>query len=152
MKIQHQLDNHDMEPAVLEREWVITIDTPQAGVEAVTYALGKKLPLKQGPYDHCIFVRENGYQMFRALKGSHAGAEGTVQKTAAAQIIISIPIDLEILNNAFDVIFAVHVNEEPTIRVSEQWASRSKLLDDKDNPNRYWNRPDAKQLHGESVD
>jgi hypothetical protein len=30
--------------------------------------------------------------------------------------------------------------------------SRSKFLDDKDNPNRYWNRPDAEQLHGEAVD
>lgn len=34
-----------------------------------------------------------------------------------------------------------HVNEEPTIRVTGAWGCRSKRLDDKDNPNRYWNRP-----------
>ena len=45
----------------------------------------------------------------------------------------------------------MHVNEEPTIRVTEAWGCRSKLLDDKDNPNRYWNRPDAATLHGKSV-
>lgn len=146
----HQLDGFDMTPASLEREWVVTIDTPTGGVEPVLEALGKELPLVQGPYDNCMYVRENGYQRFRALEGSHAGAEGTTQKTAAQQIVFSLPCDPELLRRAFDVIFAVHVNEEPTIRVTEAWGSRSKMLDDKDNPNRYWNRPDARELHGES--
>ena len=148
---RHELDGFDMTPASLEREWVITVDTPTGGVPPVLDALGKELPLVQGPYDNCMFVRENGYQRFRALEGSHAGAEGTVQQTPAQQIVFSIPPDPAILRKAFDVIFAVHVNEEPTIRVEEVWGSRSKLLDDKDNPNRYWNRSDADALHGKSV-
>ncbi len=96
-------------------------------------------------------MRENGYQRFRALAGSHAGAEGTVQQTPASQIVFSIAQDKQLLTKAFEVIFAVHVNEEPTIRVEAAWGCRSKLLDDNDNPNRYWNRPDADELHGESV-
>jgi len=148
---QHELDDFDTTPATLEREWVITVDTPTGGVPPVLEALGKELPLVQGPYDNCMFVRENGYQQFRALKGSHAGAEGTIQQTPAQQIVFSIPPDQDLLRKAFDVIFAVHVNEEPTIRVEEVWGSRSKLLDDKDNPNRYWNRRDADSLHGKSV-
>lgn len=151
MMATHVLDDFDMTPAVLEREWVVTIDTPTGGVEPVLAALGAELPLTQGPYDNCMFVRENGYQRFRAMEGSHAGAEGTIQKTPAQQIVFSLPCDPDLLRKAFDVIFAVHVNEEPTIRVEEVWGSRSKLLDDKDNPNRYWNRPDADQLHGDSV-
>lgn len=147
----HELDDHDMTPAVLEREWVLTIDTPTGGVEPVLVALGKHLPLTQGPYDNCMFVRENGYQRFRALEGAHAGAEGTIQQTPASQIVVSLPPDPALLSKAFDIIFAVHVNEEPTIRVTEEWGSRSKLLDDKDNPNRYWNRPDADALHGKAV-
>ncbi|MDW3222794.1 MAG: hypothetical protein R8G34_07895 [Paracoccaceae bacterium] len=150
-KTEHELDGFDMAPAVLEREWVVTIDTPTGGVEAVVAALGNALPLTQGPYDNCMFVREAGYQRFRAMEGSHAGAEGTIQNTAAQQIVFSLPCDPALLRKAFNVIFAVHVNEEPTIRVEEIWGSRSKLLDDKDNPNRYWNRPDAEQLHGDSV-
>ena len=145
------LDEYDMAPATLEREWKITIDTPQGGVEPVLAALEKDLSIVQGPYDCCTFVRDNGYQRFRALQGSHAGAEGTVQQTPASQIVFSIPQDKELLSKAFGVIFAVHVNEEPTIRVEEAWGCRSKLLDDKDNPNRYWNRPDADELHGKSV-
>ena len=151
MMARHELDGFDMAPASLEREWVITVDTPTGGVPPVLDALGKELPLIQGPYDNCLFVRENGYQRFRALEGSHAGAEGTIQHTPAQQIVFSIPPDPALLRKAFDVIFAVHVNEEPTIRVEEVWGSRSKLLDDKDNPNRYWNRADADTLHGKAI-
>ncbi len=147
----HQLDNFDMKPAILEREWVVTVDTPLGGVEIVQEALGNQLPLVQGPYDNCMYVRESGYQRFRALKGSHAGDEGTIQQTPAAQIIFSLPCDVALLRKAFEIIFAVHVNEEPTIRVAEVWGARSRFLDDKDNPNRYWNRADAEKLHGESV-
>ncbi|MGI9303601.1 MAG: hypothetical protein ACR2RB_13005 [Gammaproteobacteria bacterium] len=152
MTSEHALDGFDMTPATLEREWVITVDTPNGGVQPVLDALGEELPLVQGPYDNCMFVRESGYQRFRALEGSHAGAEGTVQQTPASQIVFSLPPDQDLLRRAFDVIFAVHVNEEPTIRVEEVWGCRSKLLDDKDNPNRYWNRPDADKLHGDSVE
>lgn len=148
---KHELDCFDTKPAMLEREWVVTVDTPIGGVESVAEAVGRELPLVQGPYDNCLYVRHNGFQRFRALDGSHAGAEGTVQETPAAQIVFSIPPDPALLAKAFEVIFAAHVNEEPTIRVAEVWGSRSKLLDDKDNPNRYWNRPDAAELHGRAV-
>lgn len=152
MTATHLLDGFDMAPATLEREWVVTIDTPISGVDAVLSALGAQLPLVQGPYDNCMFVRENGYQRFRALEGAHAGAEGTIQQTAASQIVFSIPPDPKLLNKAFEVIFAAHVNEEPTIRVEQVWGCRSKLLDDKDNPNRYWNKRDADAIHGSVVE
>lgn len=148
---KHELDGINMTPASLEREWVVTIDTPTGGVELLLEALGRELPLVQGPYDYCMYVRENGYQQFRSLEGSHAGAEGTIQRTPASQIVFSISPDQTLLRKSFDVIFAVHVNEEPTIRVQEAWGCRSKLLDNNDNPNRYWNRSDAERLHGVAV-
>ncbi len=148
----HTLNDLDMPAAMLEREWIVTVDTPLGGVDEVRGALGRELPLVQGPYDTCMFVREAGYQTFRALEGSHAGAEEVVQKTPAAQIVFSLPCDIDLLRHAFAVIFAHHVNEEPTIRVVEAWGSRSKLLDDKDNPHRYWNRADAAALHGHAIE
>ncbi len=146
-----ELDGLDLAPTVLERELVITIDTPVAGVEPLLKALGEGLPLRQGPYDNCLYVREGGFQQFRALEGSHAGDEGTIQRTAAAQVVFSMPDDADLLRTAFDVIFAAHVNEEPTIRVTEAWGSRSKLLD-ADNPNRYWNQPNAEEIHGDAIE
>lgn len=141
----------DLAPASLEREWVVTIDTPTGGVDQVIAALGEHIPLVQGPYDNCVYVRQGGYQQFRALQGSHAGDEGTLQRTAASQIEFSIPADDGLLSRVFDVVFAAHVNEEPTVRIHEAFGSRSKLLDDTNNPNRYWNRPDAAELHGNAM-
>ena len=146
----HELDNLDLNPTVLTRQWLITIDTPIGGVDQVVKALGAQLPLQWGPYDNSMYINESGKQRFRAMEGSYAGAEGTIQETAASQIVIAIPPDQQMLSKTFDVIFEVHVNEEPGIVVEEVWASRSKLLD-KDNPNRYWNREDADQVHGQNV-
>ncbi len=146
----HILDEVDLGPALLQLEWRITIQCPTAGVEVLTEALGRDLPLRQGPYDNCLYVRRNGYQQFRALEGSYAGDEGTIQTTESSEIIFTIAADPEILKLAFNVIFTCGVQEDPTVSVEEIWGSRSKYLDDKDNPNRYWNRPDADEIHGSS--
>lgn len=90
-------------------------------------------------------------QRFRCLEGSHAGDEGTIQQTAASQIVVSIPQEMALLQHLFESVFKHHVNEEPTIRIQEVFGSRSKLLDDKENPNRYWNRADTDTLHGQSI-
>lgn len=147
----HELDNLDMNPARLEREWVISIETPVAGVDPVLTALGERIGLVQGAYDNCAFVSSTGQQRFRAREGSHAGEEDSVQSTATAEIRFSIPADITLLKKVFDVTFDTHVQEEPTIRVHEAWGSRSKYLNDKDNPNRYWNRPNAAEIHGSPV-
>ena len=139
----------ELKPTALIRQWQITIDTPIGGVDQVVTALGENIPLVWGPYDNTMYINESGKQRFRALEGSHAGNEGTVQQTAASQIVIFIPPDEKLLAQTFDVIFDVHVNEEPGIIVEEVWASRSKVIG-QDNPNRYWNRDDSQQMHGEA--
>ena len=146
----HILNELDLGPAFLQPEWRLTIQCPTAGVEVLKKALGRDLPLRQGAYDNCLYVRENGYQQFRALEGSHAGYEGTIQTTKASEIVFTIAADPETLKLAFEIIFTCGVQEDPTVSVEEVWGSRSKYLDDKDNPNRYWNRPDADEIHGTS--
>jgi len=145
-----QLSNLDLESAVLETELKITIQCPTGGVPVLLKELGNQLPLVQGAYDNCLYVRENGYQRFRALEGAHAGNEGTIQTTQAEEIVFTIPEDQTLLKKAFEVIFQYGVNEDPTVHVEKIWGSRSKYLDDKDNSNRYWNRADAAELHGTS--
>lgn len=146
------LNRLDVGAAVLHEEWMVTIDIPDGGVPELLLALETHVPMCQGPYDCCSFVRASGQQRFRALKGSHAGAEGTIQTTSASQIVFSIPPDEALLRDVFNTIFDFHVNEEPTVRVQVLWGSRSKFIDDKDNPNRYWNRSDAHTLHGEATE
>ena len=144
------LDSIDLAVAALEREWRITIQCPAGGVAGLLDNLGSHLPLRQGAYDNCLYVRQNGYQRFRALEGSHAGNEGTIQTTQSNEIVFTIPSDTSLLNRALEVIFKFGVQEDPTIHVEQIWGSRSKYLEDKDNHNRYWNRPDADEIHGSS--
>ena len=141
----------DLGPAVITAEWLVTIDPPLAGINSVLEGLEEDLSITQGPYDCCSYINGEGTQRFRCLEGSHAGAEGTIQETDASQIAVSIPQDMDLLQRLFESVFRHHVNEEPTIRVQETFGSRSKLSDDRDNPNRYWNRADAGAIHGRSV-
>lgn len=146
----HCLASFETEYASLAPEWVIRIQTPVDGVDAVIDALtqAEEIPLKQGAYDKCLYVTAAGFQRFRALEGSHAGVEDGIRNTSAVEITFSIPPDPVMLRNLFETVFTVHCNEEPTVHVQEIWGSRSKYIDDKDNPNRYWNRPDADKIHG----
>lgn len=145
---QHCLDSFESESANLAREWLVKIQAPIDGVDPVLDALSEEIPLVQGAYDKCLYVTGAGYQRFHALEGSHAGLEDTIQSTASVEITFSIPQDPVMLNKVFDTVFAVHCQEDPTIRIQEIWGSRSRYEDDKDNPNRYWNRPDADKIHG----
>jgi len=147
----HELNRFKTKAANLEKEWRVTIQSPNGGLESLLTELGNQIPLIQGPYDNCMYVREGGYQRFRALEGSHAGNEGTIQATATSEVIFTIPPNPSLLEDVFETVFAIHVQEEPTIHVEEIWGSRSNFLDDKDNPNRYWNRPNAQALHGDIV-
>ena len=150
MNTPDELDGVDLAVASLEREWRVTIQCPTGGVTVLLDTLGSQLPLRQGAYDSCLYVRQNGFQRFRALEGSHAGNEGTIQTTEADEIVFTIPSDLSVLRKAFEVIFKYGVQEDPTVHIEQVWGSRSNYLDDKDNPNRYWNRPDADEIHGSS--
>ncbi len=148
---QNALDNYGARSAYLTREWLIAIQTPVDGVKPLVNALSARIPLVQGHYDQCLYVTGPGQQRFHALEGSHAGLENGAQSTAAVEVTFSIPQDTELLDRVFETVFEVHCNEDPTIRIMETWGSRSDYLNDCDNPNRYWNRPEAQAIHGRAV-
>lgn len=141
----------ETDTAVLEREWVLVIQTPVTGMDVLLAALRTKVNLKQGHYECCLHISAPGEQQFRALEGSHAGIEDTVQSVPVVDITISIAPQENLLKQVLGVVFDHHVHEEPTIRITETWATRSKYSGDKDNPNKYWNRDDAAQIHGTAI-
>ena len=143
--------NIDLKNAFLEKEWVITIQTPVQGQDQLLAAMRKGIDLKQGHYDCCLHLSATGEQQFRALEGSHAGDEKTVQSVPTVDITISIAAEEQVLRDTLAIILQYHVHEEPTIRISECWGMRSKYTGDRDNPNKYWNRADAHDIHGTVV-
>ncbi len=143
-----EVTDFNLHHAELVPEWRITVQHPKGATDAMVKELGQKLALRQGAYDNNVFLRHAGSQRFRALPGSHAGNEGTIQVLDAVEVVFTIPRELALLQKAFAIIFEFGANEDPTVHVQEIWGSRSHYLNDKDNPNRYWNRPDAELLHG----
>lgn len=132
----------------LDCRWMITVQTPQAALDDLIAAIDKNIPLIQGAYSHCMFVRRNGSVRFKNEEGAHGGAEDVVRDVPSAEIVLLVPYDTESLNHAIENIVRAHVHEEPTISVTQSWSYLSGTLKDEDNPNRYWNRTDAKELHG----
>ncbi|MEH6631790.1 MAG: hypothetical protein V7776_13220 [Halopseudomonas aestusnigri] len=144
--------NIETDAAVLEKEWVLVIQTPVTGMDVFLEALRAKVELKQGYYECCLHISAPGEQQFRALEGSHAGTEETVQSVTVVDITISIAPQELLLKQVLGVVFEHHVHEDPTIRITECWATRSKYSDDGENPNKYWNRDDAAEIHGTAID
>ena len=135
----------------LDCRWMITVQTPLAALDDLIAAIEKDIPLLQGAYSHCMFVRRDANVRFKNEEGSHGGAEDVVRDVPSAEIVLLIPHDMESLNHAIETIVRVHVHEEPTISVTQSWSYLSGMLKDEDNPNRYWNRADAKELHGDTA-
>ena len=135
----------------LERRWMITVQTPEAALDDLIAGIEKDIPLLQGAYSHCMFVRRGGSTRFKNEAGAHGGAEDVVRDVPSAEIVLMIPHDLESLNHAIESILRSHVHEEPTMSVVECWGFLSGEVKDTTNPHRYWNRPDAEELHGRAV-
>ena len=94
MTTTHELDDLDLVSAILKKEWRITIQC-----------------------DHCMYIRKDGEQRFRALEGSHAGNEGTIQNTACNEIVFTIPTKIETLEKVYEVLFRYGVQEDPDLHV-----------------------------------
>ncbi len=145
------LTEMNLKDALLKKEWVITIQTPTLGHDILLDALRQSVDLKQGHYECCLHVSPEGEQQFRALAGSHAGAEDTIQSVPVVDITVSIAPDRRLLEQTLAIILENHVHEDPTIRITECWATRSRYTGDTGNPNKYWNRPDAQKIHGTAI-
>jgi len=98
-------------------------------------------PLAQGEkYDSNAYQSASGIERYRPLEGAAAGPEKDVRKRpGVVEVNFEIADDQELLENVIETIFQVHSYQEPVIRVQEILTSRSKGLDDRDNPYRWWN-------------
>ena len=135
----------------LQSEWVVNIQVPFKAVDEFARVLGEEIPLIQGNYSHCVYVRDNGRCRFKGNEGAHGGAEETIQEVPSSEVIISIPQEYDFLKRVLAVINKYHVHEEPTVRITEALGFRSLYNSDAENPNKYWNRDDKEEIHGLSL-
>lgn len=79
MTEKHDLDAFEMEPASLEREWVVTIDTPVAGMDLVLEALGREVPLIQGAAPSSFLIeRIDSLRLWRRPTSTTLPAKGRI--------------------------------------------------------------------------
>ena len=133
----------------LVKQWMVVVQTPVHSLDELIAAIEKSVSLTQGHYSHCMYVRRGGQTRFKNEDGACGGAEKHVRVVDSAEIIIMLPHNLDQLSATLLSIRHHHVHEEPTISVTETWGWLTGDNIDTDNPNRYWNRPDANAIHGE---
>ena len=124
-----------LEPCLL-----VSLQAPEADVERIMAAVTRLAPLAIGRYDRNVFQSAAGIEYYRPLEGAVAGAEGeTRRRPGIVEVSFQLPRDQELLAQVVEAVFQTHSYQEPLIVVREGLASRSKGLDDRDNPHRWWN-------------
>ena len=124
----------------MERLILVTVQMPAEDVDRIMDEVVKAAPLVMGKYDSNAFQSAAGIERYRPLEGAAAGAEKEVRKRpGVVEVSFELADDQPLLECVIESIFQVHSYEEPVIRVQSILASRSKGLDDSDNPNRWWN-------------
>ena len=119
---------------------VMTFQAPEPDVERIMESVIRITPLSMGRYDQNAFQSAPGTERYRPLQGAAAGAEREVRKRpGVVEVSFQLSHDEELLERVIEAILQVHSYEEPVIMLREALVSRSKGLDDKSNPHRWWN-------------
>ena len=124
-----------MEPYLL-----VSVQAPEEDVERIVAEVTRLAPLAIGRYDRNLFRSAAGTEYYRPLEGAAAGAEREVRRRpGVVELSFQLADEQDLLARLVEAIFQTHSYQEPLIVVREVLASRSKGLDDKGNPNRWWN-------------
>jgi hypothetical protein len=124
----------------IERLLLVTVQMPAEDVDRIMEHVVKAAPLAMGKYDSNAYQSAAGIERYRPLERAAAGAEDEVRKRpGVVEVSFELAEDQALLERVVELIFQVHSYQEPVIRVESILGSRSKGLDDKDNPNRWWN-------------
>ena len=124
----------------MERMLLLTFHAPVEDVDRIMEAVVKITPLAMGSYDSNAYQSATGIERYRPLEGAAAGPETDLRKRpGVVTVSFELTDDQQLASRVIEAIFQVHSYQEPVIRLQEILASRSKGLDDRANPNRWWN-------------
>jgi len=124
----------------MQRFLVVQVFAAVEDVDRIMEHVCRIVPLTQGPYDQNAFQSAPGTERYRPLEGAAAGAETELRKRPGVVCVsFDMSDDTALLEHVVETIFQVHSYQEPVIKVQEVLVSRSKGLDEKNNPYRWWN-------------
>jgi len=124
----------------MEAMLLLRFQAPPEDVDRIMAAVTALTPLAMGKYDSNAYQSASGIERYRPLDGAAAGAETELrQRPGVVEVSFQLPKDPALLERVVEAIFQVHSYQEPMIAVEEILVSRSKGLDDRSNPHRWWN-------------
>lgn len=124
----------------MEQVYLMRIQAPAEDVDRLMAAVVGITPLEMGKYDNNAYQTAPGIERYRPREGAVAGAESDVRlRPGIVEVTFQLPHDAGLVRQVVEAVFQVHCYQEPCITLEEILASRSKGLDDRDNPNRWWN-------------
>ncbi len=119
---------------------LVTVQAPQEDLDRIMAHVVGIAPLVLGNYDSNSFQTSPGVENYRPRPGAVAGVEDQVRhRPGVCEISFQLPLDDEVVQRIVEEIFQVHSYQEPVIKIVKLLASRSKGLDDRTNPHRWWN-------------
>lgn len=125
----------------MERLLQLRVFAPEEDADRIMAHVCEIVPLTQGEkYDSNAYQSAAGIERYRPLEGAAAGPETEVRKRPGViELSFELPDDQPVLEAVVEAVFQVHSYQEPVIKVQTVLVSRSKGLDDSDNPHRWWN-------------
>jgi hypothetical protein len=124
----------------MEHILVVSFQAPAEDVDRIMGAVTRIAPLTMGSYDRNAFQSAPGIERYRPLEGAAAGAESELRRRpGVVEVSFQLACDRALLAEIVEAVFQTHSYQEPMIAVREALVSRSKGLDDRDNPHRWWN-------------
>ncbi|MBL9046026.1 MAG: hypothetical protein JNK34_01760 [Tabrizicola sp.] len=119
---------------------ILSFQAPGADVERIIAAVTALTPLSIGAYDGCAWISAPGTERYRPRPGAASGPEETPRlRPGVVEVTFELPDDAGLATRVVEAIFQSHSYHEPVIRLISGLGSRSKGLDDRANPNRWWN-------------
>ena len=124
----------------MQRLFLIGLVLPSEDVGRIMQHVVAITPLVMGSYDSNAFQSADGIERYRPLSGAVVEPESELRKRpGVVEVSFEIPSDQAVLERVIETIYEVHSYQDPVIRVQEVFSSRTKGLDDKQNPYRWWN-------------
>lgn len=125
---------------LMEEMLLVTVQAPAEDIDRLLKAITAVTPLAMGHYDSNAWQSGPGSEHYRPLEGAAASAETDIRKRpGVVELFFELPDDQSLAEQVVEAIFAVHSYQEPVIRIQPILTSRSKGLDDSQNPHRWWN-------------
>jgi len=126
-----------------ESGYRVIVQVPQPDCERILAAVLKQDPLEYSDYDQVAFNTSQGTQVFRSMPGGHNPVTTSRVEVPCVELSFFTLAGSQQLARIIEAIYYAHPYEEPVIQIMPALRIRHVRGMDEDNPNRFWNRPDA---------